>query len=86
VATASGIGTLQAALQGAGRDRGGRRGHALRASSGAAFEIGRPGRLKLRVLVPPADRRPGTYLIHVRTTSPDGKGHATATLRLQIGS
>jgi hypothetical protein len=81
--TSSGIGTVQAVL-GPGRHRHHHRGHASGTAMGAGSAITRPGHLRLHVTVPPADRQPGTYTIHVYTVSPDGKGHATSTLKLQI--
>ncbi len=47
--------------------------------------IGRPGRLTLRLQLPPAARHAGTYELHLVTTSPDGKRHATTNLILAIG-
>jgi hypothetical protein len=50
------------------------------------MQISRAGRLKLRLLIPPSDRRPGIFRVRVRTISPNGKGHAINRLRLKISS
>jgi hypothetical protein len=50
------------------------------------LQISRAGRLKLHLLIPRADRRPGIFRIRVRTISPNGKGHHVNKLRLQISS
>jgi hypothetical protein len=80
--SSSGIGSVQATFGRHSR----RGGHTLGTAKGAGSLITRPGRLRLHVQIPAADRKPGTYTIRVYTLSPDGKGHATTKLTLRIGS
>jgi hypothetical protein len=76
----SGIGTLQALKPSGLASSGHRTGHA----KPGPLQISRPGRLRLHLMVPRADRQPGVYLIRIRTISPNGKGHRTIRLRLRI--
>jgi hypothetical protein len=81
--TIRGIGSLQAAVKPA---RGAHPGHSARRLRLAVLQITRSGRHRLHLLVPAADRAPGTYVIRVLTISPNGKGHRTTTMTLRIGS
>ena len=47
--------------------------------------IAHAGRLTLRLHLPAAARHSGSYLLHLVTTSPNGKRHATTNLTLEIG-
>ena len=47
--------------------------------------LARAGRITLRLHLPAAARHTGSYLLHLVTTSPTGKRHATTNLTLEIG-
>ena len=50
-----------------------------------ATALARTGRITLNLHLPAAARHTGSYLLHLVTTSPSGKCHATNNLTLEIG-
>ena len=48
-------------------------------------QLARAGKVKLRLRLPKAAHHAGSYLVHLVTTAPDGKHHATMNLTLEIG-
>ena len=77
----SGIGTVKATLL-----RATRKGHKTRYKTLAAVaaNLTKPGGQKLRLTLPKAARGRGHYLLRLVTTAPDGKGHKTTTLKLEV--
>jgi len=76
----NGIGSVLGVLGSSGH---GHRRHGLK-NTGSTLQISRPRSLKLHLLIPVRDRQPGSYVIRVHTVSPNGRGHGTSALRLQI--
>jgi hypothetical protein len=77
----SGIGSVRAEL--AREPRRGRR-TARRPLATAQLALPRPGARKLAVRLPRAARRPGRFVLRLTSTSPDGRGSAATTLRLEV--
>ena len=57
---------------------------ATRRSRSVTAKLTKPGSQKLRLTLPRAARRRGHYLLRLVTTAPDGKGHKTTTLKLEV--
>jgi hypothetical protein len=76
---AAGIGKLTATLALAGK-----RGHRAHKLATVSAAITRPGVQTVHLHLPAGARSRGSYVLQLATTSPDGKGHATTTLRLEI--
>jgi hypothetical protein len=49
-------------------------------------QLARAGRVALRMHLPKSAHHAGSYVLHLVTTSPDGKHHATKNLTLEIGA
>ena len=90
----SGIGALAASLESqggtTGKSKGGKHRHkpAVKPHTVLASfttTLARAGRITLRLHLPAAARHTGSYLLHLVTTSPTGKRHATTNLTLEIG-
>jgi hypothetical protein len=84
---ANGVGTVQATLERLSvfvtrrhRSRPSRSGPLATAS--ASFPA--PGTSAIALALPRAAREPGRYVVQLLSTSPDGKGHATASVGLEI--
>ena len=77
----SGIGSVKATLL-----RATRKGHKTRykALASVTAKLTKPGSQKLRMTLPRSARRRGHYLLRLVTTAPDGKGHKTTTLKLEV--
>jgi hypothetical protein len=77
----SGIGTVQVTLL-----RAPRKGHKTSAHALAKFttKLTKPGSQNVRITLPKAARRTGRYMLRLVTTAPDGKGHKTTTLKLEV--
>ncbi len=43
-----------------------------------------PGSQNVRITLPKSARRTGRYLLRLVATAPDGKGHRTTTLKLEV--
>lgn len=80
---ADGIGTVQAALLPAAR-----KGHkaATKPLAKATLQLAKPGGQTLRLVLPKSARHVGRYTLKLVATSPDGKGHRTTTLGLEVRS
>jgi hypothetical protein len=75
---ATGIGKLKVTLT---PRHHGRKAHAL-------VSVSRPlsasGRHVVKVAIPAAARHPGSFVLRLTTTSPDGKGHASTATTLEL--
>ncbi len=81
VLRADGIGTIKGTLSRAPR-RGSKT--SKRTLAKLSGKIARPGTQKLRLVLPRAAQRRGTYALKLVTTAPDGKGRRTTTLKLEV--
>jgi hypothetical protein len=63
-----------------------RKGHKTRykALVNVTAKLAKPGSQKLRLTLPRSARSRGHYLLRLVTTAPDGKGHKTTTLKLEV--
>ncbi len=77
----SGIGSVRAEL--AREPRQGRK-TAKRPLTTAKLALPRPGARKLALRLPRAARQAGRYRLRLVATSPDGRGRATTTLKLEV--
>jgi hypothetical protein len=90
--TTSGIGRLDAsviAVTVVGTRHRGKHKHKTRTTHRTLFtwstQLARAGRVRLRIHLPKSAHRAGSYVVHLLTTSPDGRHHATKNLTLEIG-
>ena len=90
----SGIGALAVSVASAGgttgSPKGGKRHKKARVKHQTVLStftttIGHAGRFALSLHLPSAARHTGRYVLHLVTTSPTGKRHATTNLTLEIG-
>jgi hypothetical protein len=77
----SGIGSVRASL--VREPRKGRK-TAKRPLAIAQLALPKPGARKLAVRLPRTARQPGRFLLRLVATSPDGRGRATTTLKLEV--
>ncbi len=78
---ADGIGSVQANLLPVRR-----KGHktATKPLAKLGLQVAKVGGQTVQLVLPKAARRPGRYTLQLAATSPDGKGHVTTTLTLEV--